>query len=246
MPSSSQVVSSALPWLSQGISHPTCLAAYTRFTPSNSGQRLHSPYYRGCWHGVSQCFLWRYRHNLGVNQAASSLLTVVYNPKTLFPHTASLRQAFAHCARFLTAASRRSLGRISVPVWLVALSRQLPVVALVGRYPTNKLMGRGLLLWRVPPKRPPFTPRTAVLVVLCGISTPFEVLSPTLGQITHVLLTRPPLYLPPEGDFLARLACVMRAASVCPEPGSNSPIDFTLNSFDRIRYMISHECEVAF
>ena len=64
-------------------------------------------------------------------------LTVVYNPKAVIPHAASLRQAFAHCAIFPTAASRRSLGRVSVPVWLVVLSDQLPVVALVGRYPAN-------------------------------------------------------------------------------------------------------------
>jgi hypothetical protein len=30
-------------------------------------------------------------------------------------------------------------------VWLVALSRQLPVIALVGRYPANKLIGREAL-----------------------------------------------------------------------------------------------------
>src|SRR5258707_7440079 len=72
----------------------------------------------------------------------SSLLKAVYNPKAFIPHAASLRQAFAHCARFLTAASRRSLGRVSVPVWLDILSDQLPVVSLVGRYPTNKLIGR--------------------------------------------------------------------------------------------------------
>jgi len=30
-------------------------------------------------------------------------------------------------------------------VWLVVLSDQLPVIALVGRYPANKLIGRGLL-----------------------------------------------------------------------------------------------------
>ena len=66
----------------------------------------------------------------------------VYNPKAVIPHAASLRQAFAHCARFPTAASRRSLGRVSVPVWPVALSGRLPVIALVGRYPTNKLIGR--------------------------------------------------------------------------------------------------------
>ncbi len=59
LPHSSQAVSSALPRLSRGLSHQTCLAAYAPFTPSNSGQRLHPPYYRGCWHGVSRCFLWR-------------------------------------------------------------------------------------------------------------------------------------------------------------------------------------------
>src|ERR1044072_7142673 len=79
----------------------------------------------------------------GTVTIASSLPKGVYNPRAFVPHAASLRQAFAHCARFPTAASRRSLGRISVPVWLVVLSDQLPVVALVGRYPTNKLIGRG-------------------------------------------------------------------------------------------------------
>ena len=61
----------------------------------------------------------------------------LYNPKAFIAHAASLHQAFAHCARFLTAASRRSLGRVSVPVWLIILSDQLPIVALVGRYLTN-------------------------------------------------------------------------------------------------------------
>ena len=61
----------------------------------------------------------------------------VYNPKAVIPHAASLRQASAHCAIFPTAASRRSLGRVSVPMWLAILSDQLPVVALVSRYLTN-------------------------------------------------------------------------------------------------------------
>jgi hypothetical protein len=68
--------------------------------------------------------------------------TGLYNPKVFITHAALLRQAFAHCGRFLTAASRRSLGRVSVPVWLIVLSDQLPIIALVGRYPTNKLIGR--------------------------------------------------------------------------------------------------------
>ncbi len=80
---------------------------------------------------------------------ASSLLKEVYNPKAFFPHAASLRQAFAHCARFPTAASRRSLGRVSVPVWLIVLSDQLRIVALVSHYLT-KLIRRGLILDRRP------------------------------------------------------------------------------------------------
>jgi hypothetical protein len=67
----------------------------------------------------------------------SSHLTGLYDPKAFFTHAASLRQGFPHCAIFLTAASRRSLDRVPVPVWLVVLSDQLPIVALVGRYPTN-------------------------------------------------------------------------------------------------------------
>jgi hypothetical protein len=53
-------------------------------------------------------------------------------------HAALLRQACAHCEKFPTAASRRSLDRVSVPVWPDTLSGRLPVVALVGLYPTNK------------------------------------------------------------------------------------------------------------
>jgi hypothetical protein len=71
----------------------------------------------------------------------SSLPKGVYNPKTFIPHAASLRQTFVHCAIFLTAASRRSLARVAVPVWLIVLSDQLPVEALVSRYLTNKLIG---------------------------------------------------------------------------------------------------------
>ena len=67
----------------------------------------------------------------------SFLPKVVYNPKAFFPHAALLDQACAHCPRFPTAASRRSLGRVSVPVWLVVLSDQLRIVALVSLYPTN-------------------------------------------------------------------------------------------------------------
>lgn len=67
----------------------------------------------------------------------SSLRKGVYDPRAFLLHAVLLRQAFAHCGKFLTAASRRSLDRVSVPVWLVVLSDQLLIVALVGLYPTN-------------------------------------------------------------------------------------------------------------
>ncbi len=66
-------------------------------------------------------------------------------PEGLLHSRGVLRQGFPHCAKFLTAASRRSLARVSVPVWLIILSDQLTIVALVGHYPTNKLMVRGPL-----------------------------------------------------------------------------------------------------
>ena len=75
-------------------------------------------------------------------------LTELYDPKAFIAHAASLDQAFAHCPIFPTAASRRSLGRVSVPVWLIVLSDQLRIVALVGLYPTNKLIRRGLIQQR--------------------------------------------------------------------------------------------------
>src|SRR6185437_8552783 len=149
---------------------------------------------------------------------ASSLLKAVYNPKAFIPHAASLRQGFPHCAIFPTAASRRSLGRVSVPVWPVALSGRLPVVALVGHYPTNKLIGREHI-----PDRKTFHHQRC-------LRWSYPVLIPVSRSYPRVkgrLLT---CYSPvrrsstPKG-LSARLACVKHAASVRPEPGSNSPLN---------------------
>ena len=120
---------------------------------------------------------------------SSSPRTEVYNPKTFFPHAALLGQGCPHCPIFPTAASRRSLDRLSVPVWPITLSGRLPIVALVGRYLTNQLIGRELTPYRIAP----FTPSPCGFVVLCGISRCFHLLSPCMGQIVHALLTRPPL-----------------------------------------------------
>ena len=120
----------AVRWLSPRISLPTCRPACAPFTPSKSGSRLLPTYYRGCWHVVSRSLFFRYRH-------VSSLIKDLYHPKAFCNHAALLRQGFPHCAIFPTAASRRSLGRVSVPMWPFNLSVRLLIVALVGRCPTN-------------------------------------------------------------------------------------------------------------
>src|SRR5206468_12827638 len=89
----------------------------------------------------------------------SSRVKELYNPKAFITHAALLDQACAHCPIFPTAASRRSLGRVSVPVWLIVLSDQLRIVALVSLYLTNKLIRRGLVLDRRPKLPFPSDPR---------------------------------------------------------------------------------------
>ncbi len=143
---SSLTVSKALPELSPGLPLQTDQAACAPFTPSNSEQRSQPPYYRGCWHGVSRCLFLRYRQARVISYpGCSSLRKEVYNPKAFILHAAWLRLAFAHCAIFPTAATRRCLDRVSVPVWPINLSVRLPIVALVSYYLTNKLMGGGLI-----------------------------------------------------------------------------------------------------
>src|SRR3569833_664611 len=79
----------------------------------------------------------------------SSLPKVLYNPQAFFTHTTKQEQTNTQKPKNPTAASRRSLGRVSVPVWLIVLSDQLPIAGLVGLYPTNYLIGRRLLPRRI-------------------------------------------------------------------------------------------------
>jgi hypothetical protein len=156
--------------LSPRLPHAADWPAYTRLTPSNSGQRSPPTSYRGCWHVVSRGFLDGYR-------PSSSPSTGLYRPQPFITHAASLAQPSGHWRRSLTAAPRRSLGRLSVPVWPAILSDQLPIIGLVGHYPTNHLMGRK------PPLRRPFQgfPQPSDQSGACGISHPFGQLSPTTG-----------------------------------------------------------------
>ena len=62
--------------------------------------------------------------------------------RALLHHAAWLDQPPGHCPIFLTAASRRSLDRVSVPMWGTFLSEPLAIVGTVGRYPAVYLMAR--------------------------------------------------------------------------------------------------------
>ena len=100
-------------------------------------------------------------------------------------------------------------------MWLIILSDQLWIDALVGRYPTNKLIQRGPIPGR--PKAFPNRTYAVLAAVSSGYSTP-QGKSP---RVTHpcASLHRPEDRLP------LRLACVRPAASVRSEPGSNSQVD---------------------
>ena len=118
-------------------------------------------------------------------------------------------------------------------------------------------MRRKLIYYRISP----FTPSRCHLVVLCGISSRFQLLSPCNSQIVHALLTRPPLtncqhksnfcllslvlitkaslerIVNNSSSYLCannlfvRLACFKHAASVRPELGSNSNVRQKLHLF---------------
>ena len=137
----------------------------------------------------------------------SSPLKVLYNPKAFFTHAAWLHQGSPHCAIFPTAASRRSPGRVSVPMWPVILSDRLEIVAF-----TYQLIPSGHILKRILLSFPPQGS--------CGISSRFQLLSPSSGQF-------PRYYSPVRHSSSAkasfrhvtvRLACIKPAASVQSEP----------------------------
>ncbi len=115
-------------------------------------------------------------------------IKVLYNPQAFFTHAALLDQACAHCPIFPTAASRRSLGRVSVPVWLIILSDQLRIVALVSFYLTNKLIRRRLIHQREARRSPAFSHRT--YAVLARISPSCSTLLGRFLRITHPSATR--------------------------------------------------------
>ncbi len=110
-------------------------------------------------------------------------------------------------------------------MWLTILSDQLPIDALVGRYPTNKLMGRGVISERQVPKDP------HLYFALHAKSETHSVLAPRWGRYPQLGGKFPTRYSPvrhstkallhpkdPQHPVLVRLACLIHAASVRSEP----------------------------
>ena len=95
-------------------------------------------------------------------------------------------------------------------MWLIILSDQLTIVALVGHYPTNKLIVRRLLHRRLAP----LTLRCHA--VLAAVSRCYPPPMDRYLRVTHPSATK--------AETFVRLACVKHAASVRSEPGSNSQV----------------------
>ena len=143
-----------------------------------------------------------------------SHIKVVYNPKTFFPHAVSLDQGFPHCPIFSAAASRRSLDRVSVPVLGVALSRPLPVIALVSHYLTNKLIGRRPIQFRLA------TLPLRDYRILAYLSIGYLRELGMFLRVTNPFAAKHLTYC--YARYSARLACLIHIASVHPDPSSNS------------------------
>ena len=160
---------------------------------------LHT-YYRGCWHVFSRSFLVRYRQHLPADRALHT--------EILLHSRGVAASGFPHCAIFPTAASRRSLDRVSVPIVAVHPLRPATDRRLGGplpRQPANQTRAHP-----VPPEF--FTPEDSLPVRLCGISSHFWLLSPCTGQVTHALLTRPPLS---HQKVTRRILKALRSTCMC-------------------------------
>ena len=120
--------------------------------------------------------------------SSSSPIKELYDPKAFFTHAALLRQGCPHCAIFPTAASRRSLDRVSVPVWLIILSDQLRIVALVSLYLTNKLIRHRPLFKHEARGSPTLLRRD--YAVLIRLSPSYPPLKDMFRCITHPFATR--------------------------------------------------------
>ena len=69
-------------------------------------------------------------------------------PKSLHPPRNIAGSNFRSLSNIPHCCLLKSLGRVSVPVWLIILSDQLKIFGLVSNYLTNYLILRRFILWR--------------------------------------------------------------------------------------------------
>ena len=154
---------------------------YGRFRPNKSDYHLGRRYYRGGWHRPYPPLIPRPLKSQEKHRS--------YPMHLEFPgHDCS------HCQVFAPAAPRRARPRVSVAFWGLPLSGPLPVIGLVGRYPTNYLMGRGPI-----PGRPLGRARGGPLEPSLSGRARYGVLAPLSGG-----------YPPPGGRLPTRYSPVCR------------------------------------
>ncbi len=73
-------------------------------------------------------------------------------------------------------------------MWGTFLSEPLPIIGLVGRYPSNYLIGRMPIRYLKH-----LTVISCDITVLWDVNPRFHGLSPCTGQVTYALLTRAPV-----------------------------------------------------
>ena len=117
-------------------------------------------------------------------------------PEGLHPPRGVAPSGLRPLGKILDCSLPRSLGSVSVPVSGDSLSAPVPVLALVSRYLTNKLIGLGPLPERQAPKGPRLSSVAMRLRSVSGISPPFGGLYRSRGQVIQALLTRSPVYSP--------------------------------------------------
>src|SRR5699024_729445 len=174
---------------------------------NNSGQRLPPTYYRGCWHVVSRGFLVRYRQG-----------NALFEHYLFFPDNRVLRSEDLHHSRGVAPSDFRPLRKI--PYCCVpeesgpCLSPRLADHPL--RSATHRCLGELLSHQLANATRAHLlaTARRAVFHfffrrrrILFGISTSFPVLSRTIRQVAHVLLTHPPLIPQTSTRRLLSVSC---------------------------------------
>ena len=103
-------------------------------------------------------------------------------------HSESPHRTLVHCEGFVPAAPRRVRLLVSEADWQLPLSRLLLITGLVSRYLTNDLISRDSILWRRNISQTTLSSNHLLL----DISLTLARLSPSIGQVSHVLLSYPP------------------------------------------------------